>query len=393
MIVDLHTHYPMHVLAADPGIAPRVASPLPPDLLHRLRRVILRIANEVANYPNDGREPAVTAARLRESPIRIALSVLYIPFDEMDLDATYGSPPAPHYFANLLDLLQEINHHVATSDSEHVAVATSLAEARAIAASGRTALIHAVEGGFHLGDTQAAIEANVAELAARGVAYVTVAHLFWRQIATNAPAIPFISDQSYDQLFPQPESGLGELGHALLREMVRNGILIDVAHMSRDALGETMALLEVIDPAKRVPVFSTHGACRAINDTEYNLHDDDIASIMARDGVIGLIASSHWMSPNGRTTRDIDESVGVLLKHIDHIEHLATRAGRRVGHHYTAIGSDQDGFIKPPLAGLELPSGYARVAEVLNLRYGEEAAERICRGNAERVLQSWGVRV
>ena len=43
----------------------------------------------------------------------------------------------------------------------------------------------------------------MAELAARGVAYVTLAHLFFRQVATNAPAIPFIPDRIYRLLFPQ----------------------------------------------------------------------------------------------------------------------------------------------------------------------------------------------
>ena len=32
------------------------------------------------------------------------------------------------------------------------------------------------------------------KLAAHGVAYITVAHLFWRGVATNAPAIPFLPD-------------------------------------------------------------------------------------------------------------------------------------------------------------------------------------------------------
>ena len=51
------------------------------------------------------------------------------------------------------------------------------------------AFLHCVEGGFHLGDSPEAVRSNVAELAGEGVAYVTLAHLFWRQIATNTPAI------------------------------------------------------------------------------------------------------------------------------------------------------------------------------------------------------------
>ena len=42
-------------------------------------------------------------------------------------------------------------------------------------------------------------------LAEKGVAYVTVAHLLYRQVATNAPALPFMKDSTYNQVFPQPE--------------------------------------------------------------------------------------------------------------------------------------------------------------------------------------------
>ena len=63
--------------------------------------------------------------------------------------------------------------------------------------------MHCVEGGFHLGATPQQVDANVTALAGRGVAYVTLAHLFWRRVAANAPAIPFIPDGCMCALFPQ----------------------------------------------------------------------------------------------------------------------------------------------------------------------------------------------
>ena len=80
--------------------------------------------------------------------------------------------------------------------------------------------VHAVEGGCLLGDTPAEIEANCAELAERGVGYVTVAHLFFRQVATNANALPFAPDFVYDFLFPQRgKDRLTPRGEAVVREM------------------------------------------------------------------------------------------------------------------------------------------------------------------------------
>jgi hypothetical protein len=37
----------------------------------------------------------------------------------------------------------------------------------------------------------------------RGVAYITLAHLFWRRVATNSIAVP-LPERLYRLVFPQP---------------------------------------------------------------------------------------------------------------------------------------------------------------------------------------------
>jgi microsomal dipeptidase-like Zn-dependent dipeptidase len=75
----------------------------------------------------------------------------------------------------------------------------------------------------------------------RGVAYITLAHLFWRDIATNAPALPFLTDAWYDRIFPQPENvGLSDLGRAAVQAMYEAKILTDLSHMSPRATDETI---------------------------------------------------------------------------------------------------------------------------------------------------------
>jgi hypothetical protein len=60
------------------------------------------------------------------------------------------------------------------------------------------------------------IDANIKTLAEKGVAYVTVAHLFHRQVAKNSPALPFLRwDWVYKMLLPQPRhDGLSRRGEA-----------------------------------------------------------------------------------------------------------------------------------------------------------------------------------
>ena len=102
-----------------------------------------------------------------------------------------------------------------------------------------------------------AVAESVAELAEAGVGYITLAHLFWRDIATNAPALPFLSDRLYHRLFPQPDEGLSDLGRAAVKAMIEHRILIDVTHMSASSIEDTVRLV-----GKDAPLLASHGAAR-----------------------------------------------------------------------------------------------------------------------------------
>ena len=77
---------------------------------------------------------------------------------------------------------------------------------------------------------------------------ITLAHLFWRQVATNAPALPFLPDPVYRAVFPQPAgAGLTALGVAAVEAMYDARMLVDVSHMRQDAIDATFAVLERLD--------------------------------------------------------------------------------------------------------------------------------------------------
>ena len=190
----------------------------------------------------------------------------------------------------------------------------SAAALDAALAADKVAFMHCVEGGFHLGATPAEVEANVAELKARGVVYVTLAHLFWRDVATDAPAIPMISDDVYRAVFEQPEGvGLTELGEAAVKAMYRERMLIDLSHMSERSLADTFALLDRLDaesgdlPTDH-PVIASHAGYR-FGEQEYMVSPDAIGRIAARGGVIGLIMARHQLN-DGDVNPDPDALAG-----------------------------------------------------------------------------------
>lgn len=385
MVCDLHAHYAMHLV---PGFEDRLLDLVltrraRARLLDRGRAALVGLVGRVGNYESFSSGPRVTVPLLRAGDVRIALSVLYSPFDEMDLSLRYGSPPQRRYLPTLIRQLEAVEREVAERHAGRARVARTPAELDEALGAGEVALVHCVEGAFHVGDTPAAMEDGVRRLAARGVAYLTIAHLFWRGVATNAPAIPFLPDTLYRRLFPQPRIGLDELGRAAIRACSRQGVLVDVSHMSERALADTFELLERLDPAGEVPLIASHAGYR-FGRQEYQLTAEPIERIAARGGVVGVIFAEHQAADGlrRRRIRRFEDAFEVVCRHIDRIRDITG------SHEHTGIGSDLDGFIKPTLGGLDDASDMAGLERALADRYGPVDGERIASGNALRVLRA-----
>jgi microsomal dipeptidase-like Zn-dependent dipeptidase len=212
---------------------------------------------------------------------------------------------------------------------------------------------------------------------------ITVAHLFWRGIATNSPALPFLSDRWYDRLFPQPkDEGLSRLGGAAIRAMAEHGILVDITHMSEKAIADTFALLAQSDGGPPIPVLATHMACR-FGALHYNLSDEVIARVGRQGGLLGLIACQHYISDGEKEEpASFEDSFHLLCKHIDRVCKVTDSTEN------VAFGSDLDGYIKPALPGVEHLGRMRALQDALATRYGSETAEKFASGNALRVLQA-----
>jgi len=381
VIADLHCHYAMHL----------IESAEQPKLRHALRRgrpfrdhvraLVMWVANRIANFRKWSAGPRVTFEKLEEGGARLVLSVLYVPFDEMDLGLPYGAPPQPGYPSELLAQLKHVEEDLQARDAagtRHV-IATRASDLD----GDRIAFVHCIEGGFHLGATPEEIDAQVTNLARRGVVYITLAHLFWRQVATNSPALPFFSDRWYDRLFPQPTGeGLTELGIAAVRAMARERVLVDLAHMRDDAITETLDLLDELAPG--LPVLASHAGVRFPKSSQrYQLADDTVRRIGQRAGVVGLILAQHQLNDGIRRTRTrrLSETVDVLCRHIDRIAELS-------GPGHVGLGSDFDGFIKPTMGGLETAGDLALLREPLLARYDATEVDGFLYGNARRVVES-----
>jgi microsomal dipeptidase-like Zn-dependent dipeptidase len=377
----------MRVLTGvDPGSTSQLmASPGQPTLGDRVRAFVLRLANKVGNFPSWDGTYRIDVEKLREGKVSLVMSVLLRPFDEMDLTVPYASPPGTHDFAGLMKDLEAVEAEVAGHDAAAIRVVHDAAELKAATEAGATALVHVVEGGCHIGNSEEEIAAHCAELKKRGVGYVTVAHLFYRQVATNANAVPFIPDRLYDFVFPQPhDDHVTPRGEALIRGLTENRVLIDLSHMNPEAIAETLDLMDEIDAERKMPVISTHAGYR-FGKQRY-MHDvATLKRIAERRGVVGLIMAQHQLNdgvlPKRKRTATLEESLPVLFRHIDEIARVTE------GYDHVGIGSDLDGFIKPTIGGIEDISHLARLEQPLRDRYGDADAKKIMGENARRVLE------
>ena len=353
--------------------------------MNKLRAAAFRFAARNFNYPDGWR---VSFGGLETAQLRLVLSVLYEPFAEIDLDESPHSDPEEGYFCDLIKHLERTEADLLEIDPLHRrhVVVTSAADLEKAEASGRLAFLHCVEGGFHLGRMPESVSANVAELARRGVVYVTLAHLFYRQVATNAPALPMLSDRWYNRIWCQPKpgtpkAGLAPLGEAAVRAMYKSKVLIDLSHMRADAFDETFAVLDQLDPQRSFPVIASHSGFR-FGEQAYMLDERQILKIAERGGVIGLILAQHQLEDGLADGEGIGHTIRTIRAHIKRIHEITC------SYDHIGIGSDLDGFIEPTMPEIDRAEHLAKLVQPLQDHYGAEVADAILYRNAANLVRN-----
>jgi membrane dipeptidase len=280
----------------------------------------------------------------------------------------------------VLVMMAEMERQVARA-GDRFELARSNDELDRVVAARKTAIVHTVEGGHVLSAGLAADDlpgrlGRLDQLAQRGVASLTLAHLFPNDLAGHAEAIP-----AEQRNFPickldtkvDLSRGLTPVGRAVVERMVELRMVPDVTHCTPVARRDVYQLV-----ANRVPVIASHNGVQSMNPEQYNLDESDVRAIAATGGVVGVIFMPHWLDKTHpgpgldaiwRTMEKVREWSGGSWDHL-------------------AIGTDFDGFTDPPddckSAG-ELP----RVRERLEAKgVSRQDVEAVLGGNARRVLRA-----
>ncbi|HUJ42116.1 MAG TPA: membrane dipeptidase [Opitutaceae bacterium] len=355
-LLDLHAHFPMHS-----KFPPRLTAGAPPIG----KELEFWAANMLLNF--QGGTPRMSLAEFLAGAGGGVASVLYDPEDEFFRDAT----PVPEAFGHLLAQMENVETEVAGS----VTVVRNPAQLRrCLRGTGEKFLFHAVEGAFSLGGDAG----NVDVLARRGVAYVIVAHLFFRGVATCENALPFVPDSVFQSVLnPQqdPAVGLTDLGRRIVRGLMDHGILVDITHCTQRAQAE---IFQLARDHGNAPVISSHTGVRGTSDYPLNLTREAVRQIAASKGVVGLILATHWLRQPREQIFGPD-GYQLLFNAIDCVHDWTG------SYDHIAVGSDLDGFIQP----IKPCGNYAEtpaLVEAIRAKY-PGAAERILYANALEVLE------
>ena len=251
MLVDLHAHFPMHLLADEQQ---RTHERARIWWRQRWQGRVVELISRFANYQGPGDTPSVTEQLMRDGDVGVALSVLYQPFDEMDLTESYGAPPRA-------ELLQR--HRRPAPDGRGLRPTPTPARSRSRT---RSAELDALLGARRpdpdprdRGRVPARARAapRSAETCRRWPASGsptsrsrTCSSATWRPTRRRCRSCPTGSTTA---VFPRARAGLTSLGHEVIDAMVDEGILIDLTHMRAQSIRDVLAQLDARDPAKRDP--------------------------------------------------------------------------------------------------------------------------------------------
>lgn len=272
---------------------------------------------------------------------------------------------------------------------ERLRLSSTAADIRASYRDGRIASILGMEGGYGIENSLGALRAYY-DL---GVRYMTLAHNTHTDWADSAAQVPL------------KYGGLSPFGEAVVREMNRIGMLVDLAHVAPETMDDVLRI-------SRAPVIFSHSASKAICPVARNVPDDILRRLKDNGGVVMVTFVAGFIDPeiakvtgpamamyNARARKlktdaeraELRKTVFGDLKiprttiarvadHFDHIRHVA-------GVEVLGLGGDYDGNSDWP-QGLEDVSSYPKLfAELIRRGWSDRELEMVAGGNVLRALE------
>ena len=346
------------------------------------RKVDLR--RDTSRLPTTGSAPPLMTdiPRLRRGGVGAQFWSVWIP-------PAITGPAAVETTLEQIDLVRRM----AAAYPADLETAYTADDIRRVEAAGRIACLIGVEGGHQIDASMAALRS----LYALGARYMTLTHTLntaWADSATDDPR----------------HHGLTPFGRAVVGEMNRLGMLVDLSHVSPETMRDALAV-------STAPVIFSHSGARALVDHPRDV-PDDVLALTARNGGVVMVNFYPGYASQARARWDADKAAELarldappyaglyvgqperakaamtawLASHppppvgvadvADHIDHIRKVAG--VDH--VGLGSDFDGIPDTP-TGLDGVDKFPSVlAELARRGWSDEDLGKVAGGNILRAL-------
>lgn len=256
---------------------------------------------------------------------------------------------------------------------------------------GKIASLLGMEGGHSMGGSLAVLR----QLHALGARYMTLTHSrnnAWADSATDKPV----------------HGGLNALGRDVVREMQRLGMLVDLSHVSEEAM------LDALEVA-RAPVIFSHSNALTVSSHPRNVPDSALDKLKANGGIVMVnfyplfvveqtrqwnmaraaerarLEALHLGKPAATVTAALaaweqanPQPLGTVADVANHLDYIA----KRIGADHVGLGADLDG-IDNTVVGLEDASKYpALFVELARRGWSQADLEKLASRNMMRVLKA-----
>jgi membrane dipeptidase len=176
---------------------------------------------------------------------------------------------------------------------DKIELALSAADVHRIHAQGKKVALMGVENGYPIGEEIARIK----EFYDRGARYMSLTHNGHNQLA----------DSHTSERDGWKWHGLSPLGKQAIAEMNRLGIMVDVAHASKETMMQTAAL-------SKAPVIASHSAARALCNVSRDMDDEQLQALKKTGGVIQVFAYNDFIKTTRPDAPDRAAALAALRK-------------------------------------------------------------------------------